>query len=183
VARDQPAVGGGLGARLHAGEVGAGAGLAEALAPDLLGGEDVPEVAPLLLLAAVREDGGARPLEADRVDQERRARPVELLRDHALTLQGVALAAVLGGPVEAEVAGVEELALPCAQELELTLGLDLEEGLRKLPARVRGLVRADPGAYLAPEFGDLAGLDLFGCAHAASRAHRRAQGQSDGAAV
>ena len=57
-----------LGARARGGEVGAGVRLGEALAPDLLGGEDLLEVARLLLLGAVRDDrrpGHAEPDHAD----------------------------------------------------------------------------------------------------------------------
>ena len=50
-------------ARADAGEVGPGAGLREALAPDLLGGEERRKVARLLLLGAVRDD--RRPGHAD----------------------------------------------------------------------------------------------------------------------
>ncbi len=53
-----------LRARPHGGEIGAGARLREALAPDLLGREDVREVALLLLLGAVGDDrrpGHAQP--------------------------------------------------------------------------------------------------------------------------
>ena len=49
------------GARRERREVGARAGLAVALAPDLLGREDRFEVAPLLLLGAVRDDAPGRP--------------------------------------------------------------------------------------------------------------------------
>ena len=44
--------------RLQAGEVGAGAGLAEELAPRLLAGDDVADVEVDLLLRAVGGDGG-----------------------------------------------------------------------------------------------------------------------------
>ena len=51
-------------ARLQRREVGAGLGLREALAPDLLGGQDRLEVALLLLLGAVRDHDRAAHHEA-----------------------------------------------------------------------------------------------------------------------
>ena len=58
--REQPAVVDAHGARLQRREVGAGVGLAEQLAPDLVGGEDRRQPALLLLVGAVREQRRAR---------------------------------------------------------------------------------------------------------------------------
>ena len=60
LAREQPAVVDAHRARLQRREVGAGVGLAEELAPDLVGGEDRREPALLLLVGAVREQRRAR---------------------------------------------------------------------------------------------------------------------------
>ena len=60
--------------RAHGGEVGAGVGLGEALAPDLLGGEDLREVRLLLLLGAVRHDRRPGHAEPDHADVRRRLR-------------------------------------------------------------------------------------------------------------
>ena len=49
------------------GEVGAGVGLGEELAPDLLAGEEWEQVTVLLLLCAGVDDGRARPTDADGV--------------------------------------------------------------------------------------------------------------------
>src|SRR5690606_24427508 len=118
-------------------------------------------------------------LEPDHVHHERRARAVQLLRDDALALVRIAAAAVLDRPVEPQVAGFVDLALPLAQELELLVRLDLEEALGELEARMRRLVRLDPGPDLAPELGVLARLALLvGSRHRTSlgRRARRASG-------
>ena len=49
----------------QAGQVGAGAGLAEQLAPHLLAGPQRPQPALLLLFAAIRKDRGSRHAQAD----------------------------------------------------------------------------------------------------------------------
>ena len=62
---DDPLVAVELGTGVEPGEVGAGAGLAEELAPGLLAGDDVEEVALLLLLGAVDVDRRAREQRAE----------------------------------------------------------------------------------------------------------------------
>ena len=57
-----------LGARAQAGQVGAGVGLGVELAPDLLGGEDLLEIALLLPVGAVDDDGRADEPDAQAVD-------------------------------------------------------------------------------------------------------------------
>jgi len=52
------------GARPEAREIGAGAGLGEALAPDLLGGEDRGKMAAFLLVGAPVDERGAHEVEA-----------------------------------------------------------------------------------------------------------------------
>ena len=86
------------GARLQAGEVGAGAGLAEALAPALLAAQDAGQVALLLLVGAVEQDGGAGPAQANAAEA-RRARLGQLLVEDELLHHGEAAAAILRGPV------------------------------------------------------------------------------------
>src|SRR5437870_2375598 len=61
----------GLGARPQRGQVAPGAGLAEELAPELVGGEDGREEATLLRLAAVRDEGRAGVVDGHAVQQLR----------------------------------------------------------------------------------------------------------------
>ena len=68
-----------LGARAHRGEIAAGVRLAEELAPDLVAGEDRREQAALLRLGAVRDERRAGVVDADAVQQLRRARARQLL--------------------------------------------------------------------------------------------------------
>src|SRR5207245_3828631 len=72
------------GGRSQRAEVAAGAGLAEALAPDLFGGEDLRQVPLLLVLAAVYDDRRPRHPEADDVDRRRRLRTRHLLLEDRL---------------------------------------------------------------------------------------------------
>ena len=103
-------------ARLERRQVGAGLGLGEALAPDLVGGEDRVEVALLLLVGAPDHDRGTRQQQAEHVRRERRAGAAELLEEDRRLGHRRAAAAVLLGPVDAGPAAVGELALPVAQE-------------------------------------------------------------------
>ena len=134
-----------LGPRAGAGEVGAGVGLREALAPDLLGREDLVEVPLLLRVGAVDDDRRAGHAEADHADVRRRRGGGHLLVEDRLVAVGRARAAVLLRPGQAGVAGVVELAAPLAAELL--------EPLRAAPAAALGLgqVRLDPRLQLGPE--------------------------------
>ena len=71
-------------ARAHGREVGARAGLGEALAPDLLGREDLLEVLLLLRLGAVRDDRRPRHPEPDHAEVRRRLRARHLLEEDRL---------------------------------------------------------------------------------------------------
>src|SRR5437016_6938641 len=67
LAAHHEAVAVGLGARPERGQVAPGAGLAEELAPELVGGEDGREEAALLRLAAVRDERRAGVVDAHAV--------------------------------------------------------------------------------------------------------------------
>ena len=94
------------GARLHRRQVGAGLGLGEALAPDLLGGEDRLQVALLLLLGAVRDDRRPAHGQAEHVGELGRPRAHDLLVEDRLLDQRGAAAAVLLRPGEPRPAGL-----------------------------------------------------------------------------
>ena len=68
LAGDDPLIAVALGPGGQRGEIGAGPGLAEELAPDLLVADDGREEAPALLLGAVREECGSRQIQAERVE-------------------------------------------------------------------------------------------------------------------
>ena len=95
------------GARAEAGQVAAGVGLAEQLAPDLLAGEQGEEVALLLLLGAGVDDGRAGPADADRVRGARHPGPGELVVDEQL-VHRVGVETPRAGPVGRDVAGLGE---------------------------------------------------------------------------
>ena len=93
---DHPLVAVELGPRLEAGQVRAGVGLAEALAPRDLALQDARDELLLLLLGAPLQDRRADQGVAEEVGAQRRAGPGELLVEHDLLQQAQALAAVLG---------------------------------------------------------------------------------------
>ena len=132
-----------LGARARGGEVGARVRLREALAPDLVGGEERLEVARLLLLGAVRDDRRPGHAEADHADVGRSLRRGELFVEDRLEAVRRARAAVLLRPGQARVAGLVELAAPLAHER-------IVEPLRAAAtaALVGRQVRIDPRAHL-----------------------------------
>ena len=112
---DDPLVAVELGGGLQAGQVGAGVGLGEALAPGDGAGEDAGDELLLLLLGAPLQDGGADEGVAEEVATHRGAGPGELLgEDHALH-GGEALAAVLRGPGGADPTALEELGGPVVE--------------------------------------------------------------------
>ena len=94
------------------GEVGAGAGLAVALAPQLLAGDDRRQEPLLLLGRAEGDDRRAEQRLADVADPARRPGPGVLLEVDDLLVQRQAPAAVLLRPADARPAVGAEVALP-----------------------------------------------------------------------
>src|SRR5438093_6161421 len=85
------------GARTEARQIGAGAGLGEALAPDLVGVEDRGEMAALLLLGAPVDESRARQVQAHVAWYDGRAgRSVLLVPDDPLDQSSVAPPVLLG---------------------------------------------------------------------------------------
>ena len=76
------------GTRREAAEIASRPGLAEQLAPDLVGGERRPQVPGLLFGRAEPHDRPARQDEADHVQERRHAGTCTLLEPHALVLEG-----------------------------------------------------------------------------------------------
>ena len=70
--------------RPDAGEVGAGAGLGEALAPDLVADEERRQVARLLRLGPMRDDRRPGHAEPDHADVRRRLGACQLLEEDRL---------------------------------------------------------------------------------------------------
>ena len=132
-----------LGARSRGGEVGARVRLGEALAPDLLGGQDLRQVRVLLLVGAVRHDRRPGHPEADDADVRGRLRARHLLVEDRLEAVGRAGAAVLLRPGQPGVAGLVQLAAPLAAEVVA------EALLAAAPAApLLGQVGVEPGAQL-----------------------------------
>src|SRR5215510_8360937 len=121
----------------------------EALAPELFGVEDLPEVPRSLRGGAVLHEGGTEHGDAPAVHGLRRLRPRHLLVEDDLFHDGDAAAAVLRGPVEADVAGLVKGALPLAQPVHLVaIGAG---GGESTAAEVSGYVLGEPGARLGPK--------------------------------
>ncbi len=97
-------------------EVGPGAGLGEALAPDHLVAQHRPDDLLLLGVGADRHHRGREEREAERVDGARRVGQHHLLVVDRLHAGGAAAAAVLDGPLDAREPGVGLGALPVAAQ-------------------------------------------------------------------
>ena len=145
-----------LGAGARGREVGAGIGLREALAPDLLGREDLREMRLLLLVAAVGHDRRACHAEPDHADVARGVRPRHLLVEDRLEAVGRARAAELLRPGQAGVARVVEHPAPLAAERVVeALG-----AAAAAPPLLRE-VRVEPGAQLGAEGGFVGRIAKF----------------------
>ena len=139
---DAPAVAVGDRARLERGEVGAGVGLGEALAPDLVAGEDRPEEPVLLLARAPDHQRRAAEQDAQHVGRERRPGAAELLEEDRRLGQRRAAPAVLGRPVDRRPAALVHPALEVAPPGVVGL----------LVRRLRpGIVGGEPVAQLVAE--------------------------------
>ena len=121
------------GARAQRREVGAGLGLGEALAPDLLGREDRRHVTAPLLVGAEAQQRWAEDVEPDDVDELGGAGGGELLVDDDLLGGRPSAAAELARPRASDVAGLVAARLPVAQDLHPVLQRPRQ------PRRVRAL--------------------------------------------
>ena len=130
------------------GQVAAGVGLAEELAPQLVGREDPGQEALLLLVRAVGQQRGPDQVDADAADQLGRPGPGQLL-DHDVVLERAqAAAAVLLGPGDADPAVGGQLGLPAPPERD-RLG-QVVEARREPDAVGPGQVLHQPGPERAP---------------------------------
>src|SRR5262249_53690934 len=138
-----------LGAGPDGGQVGAGARLAEELAPDLLGGEDLRDEAPLLLLGAVPHERRPDVVDAHLVDELGGLRARCLVVVDRLLDRRRAGSAVLLRPGEPAPAGTMEARLPVAEEGRLVvLAREAGEGLRAPAGRE---VLGEPAPEAEPE--------------------------------
>jgi len=137
-----------LRARAQRGEIGAGAGLGVALAPYLLGGEYLRQVALPLLLGAELDQCRPDHLHAHHADERRRAGTDHLLVDDGLAHDVCALAAPLLRPGEREVAGLVDFPLPRLRRRDAARVAVLERPRVALALRD---VLLEPRAHLALE--------------------------------
>jgi hypothetical protein len=129
------------------GEVGAGAGLGEELAPDLVAPEDGGEEALLLLERSVPPEHRSDELEADDIELPRQPRPGHLLGEDRLLDEAGPGAAVLTGPRQACPTGVEEDPLPGPGGVDV-----VERGRRPVVPQARGNRDSrQPGEQAIPE--------------------------------
>jgi hypothetical protein len=161
VAVDDPVVALADGGRLHVGEVAAGARLREALAPDLVGGEQRREIASLLLVRAVHEDGRRRHAETDHVDHERHVGAGHLLAGDRLEAL-VAVAAVLLRIVRADQPGAVALLLPATEIFPLLLAryFDRVDGHAEVGGG--GTILGEPAAAVLAELRLFFAVATFG---------------------
>src|SRR5207245_1228809 len=156
-----------LRARAERGQVRARARLRVALAPDLLGGQDLRQMAAALLLAAVLDERRTDHRDAEEADQAWGLRAHHLLVDDGLAHDVGALTAPLARPGERQVAGLVDLPLPGLGLGDAALVAELDRALAPpAPWHRRGrygpVVGARPrAAVLAPGPGrSLAGSPL-----------------------
>ena len=109
------------GGRLQRREVAAGSGLAEALAPYLVPRKHWREVAASLLFGPVVNQRRTEQADTEKVDDRRRIGAGALFFEDRLLDGREPPAAPLAGPIEAEVTGRVELALPGAPHLHETI--------------------------------------------------------------
>ena len=138
-----------VGPGAQGGEIAARSGLAEQLAPEVVGGADPREPARLLLLAAAGEQRGGGEVEADAAHHLGGPRPGQLLLDDEVLGRSGAPSPVRFGPGHADPAAGGEGGLPGAQERHL-LAEVLESG-REPAAVLPREVLHQPGAHLSSE--------------------------------
>ena len=141
------------GAGAQARQIGAGARLGIALAPDLVGAEDLRQMARFLVLGAPVDQRWAEQVEAALARQDRCAgAEILFVPDHLLHEAGAA-AAIFLGPGNADPAGGVHLLLPgdaLFQDLAIRGNALI---LRVLNLQIIAEVGVEPSAELATEFG------------------------------
>src|SRR5260370_10062274 len=110
-----------LGAGLQARQIAAGVRFAEALAPDLLCGEQGRQAALLLVFGPVGDNERPAHAQPDHVDGFGRLGDDHLVVEDELLHEALAAAAELLGPGDADIARVVQLLLPPAPALDKTL--------------------------------------------------------------
>ena len=153
LAVDDPLVAVEDGPGLRPGKVGAAAGLGEALAPDLLAGQQRSQVALLLLVAAPRDDRRTGHAEPDAADVVRRADPWRSPRGTRPAACTAPAAAVLLGPGQPDVTGVVERPAPLP-----AVGLVRSDRRSGAGGPVVGQRVAQPGAQLGAKCGLIGGV-------------------------
>ena len=131
------------------GEVAARVRLAEQLAPELLGAQDLREPAGLLLRRAAGEQRRPDEVHADAADQLRRPGAGELLGDDVVADRAGVAPAVLLGPGDADPPAGRELGLPLPPERDL-VGEVVEAGREALAVLPRQVL-AQPRAALVAQ--------------------------------
>ena len=132
------------GARRHTREIASGAGLAEQLAPQFVGAQDVRQPSRRLFGCRVGEQRRTDEVDADPADELRCPRSRQLLLHDEVMQRTRAPAAVLDRPGDADEVRVRELSLPRAQERDL-VG-EIVEARRQPSAVLPRKVSTQPGA-------------------------------------
>ena len=130
--------------RLQRRQVGSGIGLRKSLAPDLVGIENLGNVALLLGLGAVLHEGRANDADPQAVGRLRRPGAGHFLPVNGLLNQRSALTAVFPGPVYSHPAAIVQPALPGAAEGKI--------GVLIRRRRLGRLVGLKPGSQLQSVF-------------------------------
>src|SRR6058998_2116820 len=138
-----------LAARAERAQVRAGAGLGEALAPEVLAREQPGEEAPALRLGAVAEDGRADQVDVGAGGGTRRTHAIERLLEEPALNDRRAAAAVLARPGDRRPAALVEPPLPGARDREPERIVAARPAVVTAPGGRH--VRLEPGARLLGE--------------------------------
>ena len=143
-----PSIGAG-GGRRHRRQVAARPGLAEELAPQVVGREDGCQPALFLLLGAMGEQCGTGEIDADASDQLGCPCARQLFLDDVVLGRSRPPATVFLGPRDTDPTARGELGLPRAEERDLFV--EFGESGRQADAVLPGQVGAQPLTQLATE--------------------------------
>ena len=139
-------------ASVQPGEIGSRPWLREALAPDVVGGEDRGEESLPLRLGPPLHDPGARQHEADGVHTGRGSRPHHLLLEDHLVDQARAPPAVSPGPGDPHPPAAMEPLVPRQARVERPVGVEGELVVGGGPIRaVSGELALEPSPQLGAE--------------------------------
>ena len=111
--------------RLHRTQIRTVVRLGKALTPNLFAGENIFDVFGLLFIGTHIEEQWTHPVQANGIEDNGRVMFSEFFIDNILVGGVRTLAAILTGPVHAQIPGAPQFVLPLTQKIQLPLGAHL----------------------------------------------------------